>query len=93
MPIYFEMRSPSMPVERASADALAEILQDAVHELNVRVVSIRAGEPNAFVYACAARRKPSRGSVVRRLRSDKRLARFAFSSEAETSDGPFGWEK
>ena len=94
MPIYFEMRSDSQPFgNRANADALSEILQDSLHRLHVRVVSIKRGLDDGYVYACASRRPPLKGAIVRTLRADKRLKKFAFSDEAATSDGPFDWTK
>ena len=92
MPIYFEMKSETQPLaSRANADALSEILQDALHDLNVRVVSIRKAPDRGYVYACAARRRPVPGDIRRRLSSDKRLRKFDFSAEAESADGPFEW--
>ena len=92
MPIYFEMRSGAQSLSsRANADALSEILQDALNGLNVRVVSIRKGAEHAYVYACAARVHPPHGTVVGRLRGDTRLKKFTFSHEAPSSDGPFDW--
>jgi hypothetical protein len=94
MPIYFEMRSEADALQqRSSADALSEILQDALGGLEVRVVSIRPARDRGYVYACAARSKPDRGAVVERLRADPRLRKFAFSDEAEAADGPFGWHR
>ena len=94
MPIYFKMHSDADALrQRSSADALSEILQDALADLEVRVVSIRPARDRGYVYACAARRKPDRGAIVDRLRADPRLRKFAFSDEADAADGPFAWRR
>ena len=94
MPIYLAMKSRSQPLSSlANADALSEILQDALHGLEVSVVSIREATDHGYIYACAGRRRPVHGAVVRRLCSDKRLTKFVFSSEAESAEGPFQWAK
>ena len=94
MPIYFEMHSDADALrQRSSADALSEILQDALADLEVRVVSIRPAPDRGYVYACAARRRPDRGAIVDRLRADPRLRKFAFSDEADAADGPFAWRR
>ena len=90
MPVFFEMRSTVEPVmRRRNADALAEILQDSLKPFDVRVVSIRKTDSQGFVYGCAARHAPRPGALVQRLRTDRRLAKFRFSDESGTSDGPF----
>ena len=94
MPIYFEMHSDADALrQRSSADALSEILQDALADLEVRVVSIRPARDHGYVYACAARRRPGRGAIVDRLRADPRLRKFAISDEADAADGPFAWRR
>ena len=91
MPVYFEIRSQSSPLpNRSSADALSEILQDAVREFDVRVVSIRP-DKQAYIYACAVRQRTPSGTLVSKLRSDARLRNFQVSSEATSADGPFAW--
>jgi hypothetical protein len=90
MPVFFEMRSTAEPLmRRRNADALAEILQDSLKPFDVRVVSIRKTASHGFVYGCAARQRPNPGALVERLRADRRLAKFRFSDESGTSDGPF----
>jgi hypothetical protein len=90
MPVFFEMQSTAEPLtRRRNADALAEILQDSLRPFDVRVVSIRQTSSQGFVFGCAARRAPSRGALVGRLRADRRLTKFRFSDESGTSDGPF----
>ena len=91
MPVFFAMQSTSQPLTaRASADTLAEIIQDALTPYDVRVVSIRRAGTEGFVFGCAARQRPQPGTLVGKLRNDRRLARFRFSDEAPTSEGPFG---
>jgi hypothetical protein len=90
MPVFFEMQSTAEPLTRRhNADALAEILQDSLKPFDVRVVSIRKTPSQGFVYGCAARHAPRPGALVQRLRADRRLAKFRFSDERGTSDGPF----
>jgi hypothetical protein len=92
MPIYFEMRAGTEVLrQRSSADALSEILQDALSDFEVRVISIRPALDHGYIYACAARSRPDRGAIVDRLRADPRLRKFAFSDEAGASDEPFAW--
>jgi hypothetical protein len=92
MPVFFEMHSTAEQIaRRRNADALAEILQDSLQPFNVRVVSIRRTSTHGFLYGCAARHAPQPGALVQRLRADRRLAKFRFSSESGTSDGPFDW--
>ncbi len=94
MPIYFEMKSDSQPLtDRTNADAWSEILQDALKAFDLRVVSIRSAPDLGYIYACAVRHRPIRGTIVKRLRHDKRLTRFAFSTEGESAEGPFRWPK
>ena len=91
MPIFFAMQSTSQPLTaRASADTLAEIIQDSLTPFDVRVVSIRRAGAAGFVFGCAARQRQHPGVLVGKLRSDRRLAKFQFSNEASTSEGPFG---
>jgi hypothetical protein len=91
MPTYFEMRSPDMPITRGAADALAPLLQSALKDFNVRVVSIRSDPPNAYIFACATREKQKAGSLVERIRQSAALSALEVSTEAGSSDGPFRW--
>ena len=91
MPVFFAMQSHSQPLTaRASADTLAEIIQDSLTPFDVRVVSIRRAGSAGFVFGCAARQRQRPGTLVGKLRTDRRLAKFRFSDEASTSEGPFG---